>query len=123
MTVSGRNNAAVRGSWGANVLEDDDGINTERSFISGSIMNVRKAAEDFRSEHSANDLDDIDQADLCSRLSQPFRPHYDWANIGNYADEKASRAYGILSPGAKSYLILLIMVDNSMTPFSRLVKT
>ena len=83
----GRNNAAVRGSWGANVLEDDYFMNTERSFISGSIMNVRKAAEDFRSEHS-DDLDDIDQADLCSRLSQPFRPHYDWANIGNYADER-----------------------------------
>ena len=84
----------MRGSWGANVLEDDYFMNTERSFISGSIMNVRKAAEDFRSEHS-DDLDDIDQADLCSRLRPAVSTALRLGQYqGNYADEKAYGAMG-----------------------------
>jgi serine/threonine protein kinase len=96
LTVSGKNNAAVRGGWGATALEDDYFMNTERSFISGSILNVRKAAEDFRGEYS-DDLDDIDPEDLCARLSNPFQPHYDWANLGSYADEKHSKRWQALA--------------------------
>src|SRR5207244_4363502 len=60
-----------------------------QALASGRIKNVRDAAEQLRSAFEKH-FDDIDQADLASRLKNwgngSGGPEYNWGLLGNYAD-------------------------------------
>lgn len=97
VNVSGQNKGAVRSTDG---IDDDYPMNTDSALISGTIMNVRLAADEFRLEFS-DDLNDISPSSLGARLSRQFQPHYNWSTIRDFADKKHRRRWNAIATSKK----------------------
>ena len=86
-------NLSVDGSYGAREIEDDIAPHWALPTISGSIKNVRDAAEGFRTRWEEY-LNDIDGISLAAALRGYYAaPESDWSQLSNRADAAHQAAW------------------------------